>query len=430
VNSGGSDTVKWLTATAVGSAELNSLGGNGFPLSASVDVTTSGAPAAQRKALVGIVKDANGTALPFTSFTLTATPGVYFENADGKYVTTLTARTSATGALQVAANQSGSDVQVLLTKPGKATITLTAGGKTSTADVTVKAQVAGQAYSVMVTNATGIAGKNVTVGGKVTDAFGNAVPGAQVNLALTSGTFGSFLTSATPLTDADGNFSAIFISGDTDKGTVSYTATLNGQTQNAAANAGWATGGLTLTDGTYKATGTIQVAANQVTLSAPATRVGAGYVTLTGKAVPGASVDIFRKTSSGLTLMDSVTANATTGAFSAKVSVSATTVFVAKTTTTTSLPVTVKVISTVKISAKATKGRVVKLTVSGGPSKKGTISVWITKGSKTTKVVVRVSGGTKTWSLKPGKGKVSFKATYTASGSATSSVVKASVTVK
>lgn len=427
VNGSGNDTVKWLASTTVGTASLTSLAGNTFPLSASVAVTTKAAPAGQRKALVGVLKDDSGSALPFTSFTLTGTPGVYFENADGAYVTSLTARTSSSGALQVAADQSGSDVKVLLTKPGTATITLTAGSKSATADVTVDAQLAADAYTVTVTNATGIAGKNVTVGGKVTDAFGNPVPGAQVNLALPGGTFGAFLTSATPLTDSNGNYSAIFTSGDTDKGTVTYTATINGQVANATANAGWATGGLTLADGTYKATGSIAVAANEVTISAPASRVGAGSVTLSGVAAPGAAVDVYRKTSSGLSLVDSVTANATTGAWSAKVSISRNSVFLAKTSSATSLQITVKVISTAKIKAKAMKGGVVKLTVTGGPSKKGTIKVWITKGGKTTKLSRAVTGGIKTWALKPGKGVTKFKATYTASGCQVSSMVKTSV---
>jgi hypothetical protein len=138
-------------------------------------------------------------------------------------------------------------------------------------------------------------------------------------------------------------------------------------------------------------------------------------------------VDIYRKTSSGLSLVDSVTANATTGVWTAKVSISQNSVFLAKTTSATSLSITVKVISTVKLTVKVNRGGVVKVTVTGGPSKKGTIKVWITKGRKTTTVSLAVSGGTRTWVLKPGKGVTSFKATYTASGCQTSSVVKASV---
>jgi hypothetical protein len=137
-------------------------------------------------------------------------------------------------------------------------------------------------------------------------------------------------------------------------------------------------------------------------------------------------VDIYRKASTGLVLMDSVTAD-DDGKFKAVVSVSASTVFLAKSPTATSPAITVKVKSTIKLTTKVNRGGVLRVSVAGGPSKRGTITVWITHGKKTTKVVARVTGGGKTWALKPGKGYTTVKASYTASGCDASSTVSTRV---
>ena len=80
-----------------------------------------------------------------------------------------------------------------------------------------------------------------------------------------------------------------------------------------------------------------------------------------------------------------------------------------------------------KLSVKKLKTGQARVSVAGGPSRSGTITLWITHGKKTTRVAVRVSGGSKTWVVKPGKGTTIFKATYAASGCVVSAKVGASV---
>ena len=119
-----------------------------------------------------------------------------------------------------------------------------------------------------------------------------------------------------------------------------------------------------------------------------------------------------------------------TGSWSATETISATTTFIAKTSTATSSAVTVKVISTVKLGVKVGRHGVVRVTVTGGPSKRGTVVLWERIGRKWVKIgKASVRGGAVTWTLHRGEGSHSFRATYTSSGCATSSVVGATVRV-
>ena len=154
----------------------------------------------------------------------------------------------------------------------------------------------------------------------------------------------------------------------------------------------------------------------------------AGSVTLTGTARAGAAVDIYVKYSTGLSLLDSLTANSA-GKFSSRVAVSRNTVFIAKTTTATSVPITVKVVSTVRISAKVLRNGRVRVGVSGGPLRNGTIRLYERfRGGKVVRIAIyRASRAVGSWDLKAGKGVHVYRATYTSPGANQSATVSLSI---
>jgi hypothetical protein len=309
----------------------------------------------------------------------------------------------------------------VFTKPGAATITATSEGKTVTLDEVVADQAAGEKYNVTVNNVAALPNTTVIVSGKVMDGFGNPVAGVSPTLTIDDVTLGAL--GAVVQSNATGDFSATYVAGSL-SGKAKVTATFTP----ATLHANWlAVGGLTIPAAVPSATGNITIAPDAVAFSAPASRIGAGNVTLKGTARAGASVDIYvKRAGAGLSLVDSVTAG-NDGKWTAVEYVAANTVFIAKTSTATSPAVTVKVKSTIKLTTKVARGGVLRVSVSGGPSRHGTITVWITHGKKTTKVIAHVTGGGKTWVLKPGKGYTTIKAVYASSGCDASSVVSTRV---
>jgi adhesin/invasin len=370
-------------------------------------------PSVAVKTVSGTVTDSGSSGLAYKTVTLTGSAGVYFATDNQG--------TGLVNSIQVTSNGTGNFTSyAVFTKPGAATITATSEGKSVTVAEVVAAQVFGQAYNVSINNASGMPNSTTVVSGKVVDAFGNPVPGVTVTLTPDDVTLG--VLGAPGVTNANGDYSATFTGGAA-AGKVTVTATITAATLVTT----WSSvGGLTLPASVATATGTIIIAPDAVALAGPKSRVGAGYVTLTGTARPGASVDVYKKTASGLSLVDSVTAGSD-GKFSASVHVSVNTVFLAKSPTATSPAITVRVKSTIRVSTKVNRGGVLRVSVAGGPSKRGTITLWITHGKKTTKVVTRVTGGAKTWALKPGKGYTTVKATYAASGCDASSAVSTRV---
>jgi hypothetical protein len=368
--------------------------------------------------VTGAVTDSSNTGLAYKTVTLTGDAGVYFS-------------TSATGtgmvsSLDVPTNSSGIyTAYAFYTKTGAAKITAMSEGKSASVTSTVNAAANTQAYNLTISNVATMPNSTTVVSGKVTDIFGNPVEANNL-VTLTPDTVGLGVLGGSLLTtNANGEFSTTFVAGAT-SGMVTVTATINGGT-NRTPDDTWNTiGGLTLPKGVSKATGTVTIAPDAVALAGPKSRLGAGNVTLTGTARPGASVDVYKKTASGLTLVDSTTADGT-GKFSATAHVSANTVFLAKSPTATSPAIVVHVKSTIKVVTKVARGGVLRVSVSGGPSRHGTITVWITHGKKTTKVIAHVTGGGKTWVLKPGKGYTTIKATYASSGCDASSVVSTRV---
>jgi adhesin/invasin len=408
---GADGTISWASAAAVATIAVSAP--TSSALSPIAVARAANAPAAAIQTVTGTVIDSTTAGLAYKTVTLTGSPGVYFgsDNTGAGLV----------NSIQVTSNGAGTFTgYVLFTKPGAATITATSEGKSVTVNEVVADQVTADKYNVIVNNAAALPNNTVIVSGKITDAFGNPGSGLAPTLSIDNVTLGALGTAGN--SNATGDWSATYIAGSV-AGSAKVTATITA----ATLHANWlAVGGLTLPAAAPTATGTITIAPDAVAFSAPKSRLGAGNVTLTGTARAGAAVDVYRKTSSGLVLVDSVTAG-NDGKWTAVERISATTTFIAKTSTATSTAVTVKVVSTVKLSVKKLKTGQARVSVAGGPSRSGTITLWITHGKKTTKVAVRVSGGSKTWVVKPGKGTTTFRATYAASGCVVSAKVGASV---
>ena len=150
-------------------------------------------------------------------------------------------------------------------------------------------------------------------------------------------------------------------------------------------------------------------------------------MTVSGTARPGASVDLYM--AGAATPFATVTADSTTGVFSRTVSISRNTTFKAMTAKATSNAVVARVVSTVKIVAKVGRKHRVTVTVTGGPSKAGTVVLWQRlRGGKVIKLgTAKVTKGIVSWSLKPGAGSHIYRATFTSSGCDISSTVSISV---
>ncbi len=122
----------WASSVTPATAALATLNANALPEARPTE-DSSNHSTVNPLALVGTVKDSGGNLLKFTDFTLTGTAGVYFVDSAGDLQTTLSAKTNNPGQIQVASNQSGASVNVVFTKVGSATITLTAGSATTPA---------------------------------------------------------------------------------------------------------------------------------------------------------------------------------------------------------------------------------------------------------------------------------------------------------
>ena len=156
------------------------------------------------------------------------------------------------------------------TKPGAATITLTAGSITKTFDFTVTDAV--DPYKVTVNTVAGAPGDVLIVTGTVSDGFGNPAGGRTVDLNTGTSTLG-VLGNVAPTTNAAGVFSTTYTTGTNQSGTATLAATLRvaannaAQTANATANAAWATAGVTIADGVYTASSKVTIAPDTVALN-------------------------------------------------------------------------------------------------------------------------------------------------------------------
>ena len=410
---GADGTISWASATAVATVAISApTSSAAAPIALATAGTAPAAPVTQT--ITGVVTDASTAGLAYKTITLTGSPGVYFASDNQG--------TGLVNSIQVTSNGSGVFTgYAVFTKPGGATITGTSEGKTVTVNEVIAEQVAGEKYNVTVNNVAALPNTTVIVSGRVTDAFGNPVAGVTPTLSIDDVTLGA-LSAAGP-SNATGDFSATYVAGSV-SGKAKVTATITP----VVLHGNWlAVGGLTLPAAVATATGTITIAPDAVAFSAPASRIGAGGVKLSGTARAGASVDVYiKRAGQPLSLIDSVTA-ANDGKWSATERVSATTTFIAKTSTATSPAVTVRVVSTVRLTVRSGR-RGVAITVTGGPSKRGTVVLWERVNRKWKKIgTASVRGGAVTWTVRRGKGSHSFRATYTASGCQTSAVVGATV---
>jgi len=370
------------------------------------------------KKFTGTVKDSSSAGLAFKKVTLTATQGVYF-SAD------------ATGAnlvntIDVAADSSGNyAVWTVFTRSGTATITATSEGKSAKYDQVVNKAASDQGYTLNVTSQSAMPSSTVVISGRVNDAFGNPVSLETVNIVPDDITYG-VLGNSFPDTNDSGDYSTTFTTG-SKTGKVFLSAKITAPTLVTW----WSSvAGITFPAKNEVATGNITIAADAVSLSVnKATLVGGGNVTVKGNTRHNAAVDVYFKVpGEGLQLIDSVTADGN-GDFSVPATVKKSGSFLAKTSTATSQSVSVKVVSTAKISARSLGKGWIRVSVSGGPSKSGTVVLWQRlKGGKLKKLAtVHTTTGGVSWKIKTGKGTFTYRATYTSDGASASGVAGVSV---
>jgi hypothetical protein len=407
-------TINWASNTSANAITLT-------PATTTPAVATfAGGPAAAVTTLTGTVTDGFSAGLAFKTVTLTGTTGVLFA-ADA-------AGTNLVNTMDVATNATGSyTVYVVYTRSGAAKITASVDGKTASADVTVAAPGSGENYMVSVDSVSDLPGSAMIVTGKVVDIWGNPVSGVTVDLTPDNVSFG-VLGTPSP-TNSAGQFSATYQAG-SKAGKIFLSAEIWGGVQQVPATTWLTVGGLTLPKSNSVATGNITIAKDFVSLSvSKTTLVGGGNVTVKGNTRHDASVDVYFKVpGEPLQLIDSVTAD-DNGDFSVPATVKKSGSFLAKTSTATSQSVSVKVVSTAKISARSLGKGWIRVSVSGGPSKSGKVVLYQRlKGGKLKKLAtVHTTTGGVSWKIKTGKGSFTFRATYTSEGASTSGVAGVSV---
>jgi hypothetical protein len=428
LNLDGTDsTINWASATNPSAVTITS------PLSTSTPTQEKGsATIVAGTNITGLVQDGTNAAMPYKLVTLTGSEGVYFSTvaspttaATDDLATTLTVATNGAGVYNAYA---------FFTKAGTSTVTV-ASGTTATQHVDVAVTQNADPYQVIAVDTAVGTGSTSVVTGRVKNAWGFPVSGATVNLSLGSSTAAA-LGNSTVTTSADGVWSTTVTGSNGDGGEATLTATVNGDTANRTANAAWLdNAGLTIAHGEYQdqATITVDPTINQTTVSVPASHA-AGAVQVTGKAKPNSTVEIYSKptgTQLAYALVGVAAANAN-GDWSDTEYLTRTTTFYAKTSVSSSAPVTVVVTNpanraSVKASAKAMGKGVVKVSVNGAPNRKGTITIYV-NGSKV-RTMTSNAAGDGTVSLKVAKGKKTIKVIFAPSGYA-SAASTVTVTVK
>ncbi|GAA3607843.1 hypothetical protein GCM10022223_24810 [Kineosporia mesophila] len=429
-------TIRWASAAAASKITLTA------PLDGAKDVViqdnTTPVPAQVAAfgnttgAIAGTVYGADNAVLAYKSVKLGGGNGVLFStsatpDADHPLVATIDAVTDASGVL--------GGVYVYFTKAGDHEITATSGTITAKSTVSVAAQAATQGYNVTVDDINGTPGSTLIVTGKVTDLFGNAVPGAVVSLSTGTSTVGA-LGSSTLTTNAAGVFSTTFVTGSNSSGKVDLTAEIiNNPAGTPTANAAYKAAGLVIADGKDTAAGVINVAKAELTLSSSA-RVTAtatgGVAKLSGTSAPNTTVDIYGRASGSLsyTLMDSATTD-DKGEWGISIRVMKSTFFLAKANGLSSGATQTQVWSSVSVSAKALGKGKVKLTANGDPNAKATLSFYrsIAGADPLLKQIVSNSTGTGSVTVSLPKGSRSVYVTYKAAGTGlgTSKTLKVNV---
>lgn len=433
---GTSNAYETITWAASGTPAAVTVGSPATGSTQSVAVLGS-APSSAAVAVSGSLAASGSVPLAYRNVVLSGSTGVYFSNTSGgsstdPLVTSLTVATNSSGAFPAYA---------YFTKAGSPTITATSADVTSvtaTSTMTVANPTSG-GYGVTVNPVIGAPGEVLPVAGALTDAFGNAVystSATTVSLSNSNGALGSMATGVA--TDSSGVFSTSFTAYSGAGGTGTLTAAITTPT---AANAGWATAGYTVpaTGCTYNSTLgkcittaslTINASANVTTVTGPASRVGAGAVALSGTAKASTAVEIYGKAaaSSGAYGLVGVVIAGTDGHWASTQNISATTLFFAKTTVSTSAPITVTVTaaavahpvlrSTVSLRATALGSGRVRLAANGGPTGRGTLRFyrWTGRSWAALTAVRGNAAGDATVTVTSPRGTITFRATYIAPG--------------
>jgi hypothetical protein len=416
--------VNWASAASPATVTLSQ------PVNNATALVLSHANLIQSNHVLGSVLDSNSAGIAFKSYTLSAPAdsGIYFAGD--------TAGTNMSNPFTGAAtNAGGIDAYAFYTKVGSAKITATSGAAHAESAITTAAPVGASQYKIIVMGASGKPGQTLIVSGKVMDVFGNGVPDRFVSLSVGATSIGA-LTSATPQTNADGVFSTTFPTGSNQSGEVTVTANLLQAAGHLASDpklvvvptplTTWKTvAGMTLANGDVEDTAKITVSddVDKTTVSAASSRSGAGAVKLTGTAKPGSSVEVYSKpagTSVAYALVGVATANAE-GAWTDTEYINSTTLFYAKTSVSSSAPITVKVAvpeapptPKFNLGAKALGSGKVAITAVGNGDTRSVVTIYQVVGKKTVKVTtVKVdSKGVARATIKTSKGSKTYKVVY------------------
>jgi hypothetical protein len=172
--------------------------------------------------VAGTVADATGAAT-YAAVTLSGTGLNFIVDGTLYAAGTVTVQTDASGAF--------AGVRVLSTKSGKQTLTVSSGTASSSYVLDFGSPATTAGTTVAFTAPTSIVpGKTLTITGKLTDKFGNAVTtNAGQSDFKVAYTGPGFLVTAVPTeTDADGAFSVSVLLGSADTGVATFTATYAG----------------------------------------------------------------------------------------------------------------------------------------------------------------------------------------------------------
>ena len=412
----GTHRVNFASAAVPAAITLTGLGGvSTFPVASTSTFPVQTLTGMATQTLTATVKDGSGTALPYASYTLTATPGIYFvDPSTGLYYATYSGVTDAAGVV---------NIEVALTKSGDGQrVVVNAGSVTvDTGAFTVDDPASSELYIASADDGMGEPGQFVSVTGKAVDAFGNNVPGAGISIATAADFFGNFLTTPPTVTDAGGKYSVTYVSGSDEHGTWHYT--LTGTTALAQSDAdnyttltGVALPAIQTTD-----TAAVEIGTPPLTLLGPGRLYGQGWLRLQGMTSPGASVDVYAKPwgVTGYRLIDTVTAHPD-GIWTTRTAIDRTTMFLAKTSTRTSNTFTTTVFSLARLGASNAGMRhgYVRLGVGGNPMHVGTAHfVARVRGHWTMLATLRTSSrGTATWVWHTRPGRYQVVAQFTADG--------------
>jgi hypothetical protein len=378
-----SGVIHWVASMRVAATAFTGLGLNSvFPVPAGFRPPVASQFGPSPINVTGIVKARAGAAtdvVPYAPFTLTGTPGVTFMDGNGVLSETFTGLATADGLISDGVH---AYVRTVLTRSGVNAITLKSGSTASatTGEFTTANPVT--PWKIDLTTAMESWGVTVVAGGKVTDVFGNAVPSYGVRVDLVPGP-GRAQRSLWATTDGKGLFNVSFTAASVQRSTATVRATLTAasggsslMTADPSRGSRFATSGLVL-DPHGSHTDTVAIAPARVTLTLTSTPrlIGAGRVTVSGKFMPLAGVDIYVKPSGAnrFTALGQVETDAR-GGYSATFPLPRTARLVARAAGLSSKVAVTKVYSSVTLTAESRRRGYATLSANGSPSVTGRLT--------------------------------------------------------